>query len=100
MKLQPGAPIKGTRVDVAFLGSCTNGRLSDFIEAAKYLEGRRVHPSVKASAVPGSTLVKEECEKRGSDKVSINAGCEARAARCRTGRAQDPRPLARDPRCA
>ena len=54
MKLKPGAPIKGTRIDVAFLGSCTNGRLSDFQEVARVLKGRRVAPGVKAIAVPGS----------------------------------------------
>jgi len=100
MKLQPGAPIKGTRVDVAFLGSCTNGRLSDFIEAAKYLEGRRVHPSVKAIAVPGSTLVKEECEKRGIDKVFISAGFEWRAAGCSMCLAMNPDKLVGDQLCA
>ncbi len=100
MKLEPGAPIAGTRVDVAFLGSCTNGRLSDFIEAARYLEGRRVHPSVTAIAVPGSTLVKEECEKRGIDKVFISAGFEWRAAGCSMCLAMNPDKLVGDQLCA
>ena len=57
MKLPPGAPIKGTAIHVAFLGSCTNGRLSDFQEVAKYLKGRKVAPGIKAIAVPGSQIV-------------------------------------------
>src|SRR5690606_35412817 len=54
MKLHPGAPIKGTPIDVAFLGSCTNGRLSDLVEVSKNLRGRHVNPGVKAIVVPGS----------------------------------------------
>ncbi|HLR47380.1 MAG TPA: aconitase family protein, partial [Deinococcales bacterium] len=100
MKLTPGAPIAGTKVDVAFLGSCTNGRLSDFIEAARWLEGRRVHPSVKAIAVPGSTLVKEECEKRGIDRIFLDAGFEWRAAGCSMCLAMNPDKLEGDQLCA
>ena len=83
MKLEPGAPIKGTRIDVAFLGSCTNGRLSDFQEVARYIKGRRVAPGVKAiaSRVPGRALL---CAEAGIDKVFRDAGFEWRApaARC------------------
>src|SRR5690606_11546137 len=82
MKLEPGAPIKGTKVDVAFLGSCTNARLSDFMEVARYLEGRRVHPGVQAIAAPGSQLVKSECERLGIDRVFQAAGFEWRSAGC------------------
>ena len=52
-----GTVVEGTKIDVAFVGSCTNGRLSDFREVARYLEGRRVSPHVKAIAVPGSQIV-------------------------------------------
>ena len=100
MKLTPGAPIAGTKVDVAFLGSCTNGRLSDFVEAARYLEGRKVHPSVTAIAVPGSTLVKLECEKRGIDKIFRDAGFEWRAAGCSMCLAMNPDKLVGDQLCA
>ena len=65
MKLRPGAPIKGTKIDVAFLGSCTNGRLSDFQEVAKFVKGRKVAAGVKAIAVPGSQIVAIQCEKLG-----------------------------------
>lgn len=100
MKLEPGSPIAGTKVDVAFMGSCTNGRLSDFLEAAKYLEGRKVHPSVTAIAVPGSTLVKEECEKRGIDRIFIEAGFQWRAAGCSMCLAMNPDKLVGDQLCA
>ena len=100
MKLVPGAPIAGTKVDVAFMGSCTNGRLSDFLEAAKYLKGRKVHPSVTAIAVPGSTLVKEECEKRGIDKIFLEAGFQWRAAGCSMCLAMNPDKLIGDQLCA
>src|SRR5690606_19063999 len=80
MKLKPGAPIKGTKIDVAFLGSCTNGRLSDFQEVAKFVKGKRVAAGVKAIAVPGSQIVALQCEKLGLDKIFTEAGFEWRAA--------------------
>ena len=100
MKLTPGAPIAGTPIDVAFFGSCTNGRLSDFVEAARYLEGRRVAPGVKAIAVPGSTLVKGECEARGIDRIFVAAGFEWRAAGCSMCLAMNPDKLIGDQLCA
>lgn len=100
MQLVGGAPIQGTKVNVAFLGSCTNGRLSDFIEAAKYLQGHRVKPGVKAIAVPGSTLVKQECERRGIDRIFIAAGFEWRAAGCSMCLAMNPDKLIGDELCA
>ena len=56
MKLEGGAPILGTKIDVAFIGSCTNGRLSDFREVAKFIKGKKVAAGVKAIAVPGSQI--------------------------------------------
>ncbi len=67
MKLPAGTPIKGIPIDVAFLGSCTNGRLSDFREAANYLEGKHVAPGIKAIAVPGSQITAHQCEQEGID---------------------------------
>src|SRR5208337_408659 len=69
MKLAPGAPIKGTRIDVAFLGSCTNGRLSDFQEVARHLKGRRIAAGVKAIAVLGSQGVGRLCAELGIDRI-------------------------------
>jgi 3-isopropylmalate/(R)-2-methylmalate dehydratase large subunit len=100
MKLRPGAPIKGTKIDVAFLGSCTNGRLSDFQEVAKFIQGRKVAPGVKAIAVPGSQIVALQCEKLGLDKILAEAGFEWRAAGCSMCLAMNPDKLIGDQLCA
>ncbi|HEY3757685.1 MAG TPA: 3-isopropylmalate dehydratase large subunit [Opitutaceae bacterium] len=100
MKLQPGAPIKGTRIDVAFLGSCTNGRLSDFQEVAKHLKGKRVAPGIKAIAVPGSQGVGLLCAELGIDRVFRDAGFEWREAGCSMCLAMNPDKLVGDQLCA
>jgi 3-isopropylmalate/(R)-2-methylmalate dehydratase large subunit len=100
MKLTPGAPIKGTKIDVAFFGSCTNGRTSDFIEAAKYLKGHKVAAGVKAIAVPGSQIVKYQCEELGIDKIFKEAGFEWRDAGCSMCLAMNPDKLVGDQLCA
>ena len=100
MKLQPGEPIKGTKIDVAFLGSCTNGRLSDFREVAKYLKGHKVSEGVKAIAVPGSQVVDLMAKKEGIDKIFNEAGFEWRAAGCSMCLAMNPDKLIGDQLCA
>jgi 3-isopropylmalate/(R)-2-methylmalate dehydratase large subunit len=100
MKLIPGAPIKGTKIDVAFLGSCTNGRLSDFQEVARFLKGRRVAPGVKAIAVPGSQGVGLLCAELGIDQVFRDAGFEWRNAGCSMCLAMNPDKLVGDQLCA
>ncbi|MGL4611726.1 MAG: 3-isopropylmalate dehydratase large subunit [Trueperaceae bacterium] len=100
MQLTPGAPIKGTKIDVAFFGSCTNGRTSDFIEAAKYLKGHKVATGVKAIAVPGSQIVKYQCEELGIDKIFKDAGFEWRDAGCSMCLAMNPDKLIGDQLCA
>jgi 3-isopropylmalate/(R)-2-methylmalate dehydratase large subunit len=100
MKLQPGAPIKGARINVAFLGSCTNGRLSDFMEVAKYIKGRKVAAGVKAIAVPGSQGVAMICQSLGIDKVFSEAGFEWRDAGCSMCLAMNPDKLVGDQLCA
>ncbi|MBE7537276.1 MAG: 3-isopropylmalate dehydratase large subunit [Opitutaceae bacterium] len=100
MKLRPGAPIKGTHIDVAFLGSCTNGRLSDFREVARFVKGKKVAAGVKAIAVPGSQIVAIQCEKEGIDKVLSDAGFEWRAAGCSMCLAMNPDKLIGDQVCA
>ena len=100
MKLPAGRAIKGTKIDVAFLGSCTNGRLSDFQEVAKYIKGKKVAPGVKAIAVPGSQIVALQCEKQGIDKVLSEAGFEWRAAGCSMCLAMNPDKLVGDQLCA
>jgi len=96
MKFKPGAPIKGTKIDVAFLGSCTNGRLSDFQEVAKYIKGKKVAAGIKAIAVPGSQIVDLQCKKLGIDKVLRDAGFEWREAGCSMCLAMNPDKLIGD----
>src|SRR5712671_5846297 len=84
------APIRGTRIDVAFIGSCTNGRLSDIEEAARIVRGHKVSPHVKALMVPGSRAVAREAEKRGLHQVFIDAGFEWRGAGCSMCLAMNP----------
>src|SRR5207248_2832548 len=66
------APIRGTKIDVAFIGSCTNGRISDIEEAAKIVKGHKVAKHVKALMVPGSQAVAHEAEKRGLHQIDID----------------------------
>ena len=82
MGLTAGQPIAGLKVDVAFIGSCTNGRLSDLREAARVVRGRRVAPHVKALIVPGSAGVRLAAEAEGLDVVFREAGFEWRGAGC------------------
>jgi 3-isopropylmalate/(R)-2-methylmalate dehydratase large subunit len=92
MSFTPGQPIKGTKIDVAFLGSCTNGRLSDFAEVVHMIQGKgyKVAPGVRAIAVPGSQRVKNEIKKRGWDRVLTEAGFEFREAGCSMCLAMNP----------
>ena len=82
MGLEPGRPIAGTKVDVAFIGSCTNGRLSDLREAAAIARGRRVAPGVRAMVVPGSQQVAAAAEREGLHEIFREAGFEWRGAGC------------------
>jgi 3-isopropylmalate/(R)-2-methylmalate dehydratase large subunit len=82
MGFRPGGRVRGTPIDVAFIGSCTNGRLSDLEAAASVVKGRRVAPRVKALIVPGSQAVRRAAEARGLHEVFIDAGFEWRGAGC------------------
>ena len=82
MGFRPGAYVKGTRIDVAFIGSCTNGRLSDLEAAARVVRGHHVAPHVKALVVPGSETVARAAEARGLHEVFRAAGFEWRGAGC------------------
>jgi 3-isopropylmalate/(R)-2-methylmalate dehydratase large subunit len=77
-----GARVRGTKIDVAFIGSCTNGRLSDLEEAARVVRGHHVAPHVKALVVPGSNAVARDAEARGLHEVFRAAGFEWRGAGC------------------
>ena len=100
MKLPAGTPIQGVKIDVAFIGSCTNGRLSDFREVAKYIQGHKVAPGVKAIVVPGSQIVAIQAEKEGLDKIFTEAGFEWRGAGCSMCLAMNPDKLVGDQLCA
>ena len=100
MKLKPLTPIAGTKVDVAFIGSCTNGRLSDFEEAAEYLKGRKVAKGVRALAVPGSQVVDVIAREKGLDKIFTDAGFEWRLAGCSMCLAMNDDKLVGDELCA
>ena len=90
MDLAPGAPIAGTKVDVCFIGSCTNGRISDLREAAKVAKGRHVATGIKAFVVPGSERVKQQAEAEGLDQIFEAAGFEWREAGCSMCLAMNP----------
>jgi 3-isopropylmalate/(R)-2-methylmalate dehydratase large subunit len=85
-----GAKVEGTKIDVAFIGSCTNGRLSDLEEAAKIVQGRRVAPHVKALVVPGSQAVSRAAVAKGLDQIFSKAGFEWRGAGCSMCLAMNP----------
>jgi 3-isopropylmalate/(R)-2-methylmalate dehydratase large subunit len=82
MGLQPGQPLAGQPIDVVFIGSCTNGRLSDIRLAASLMKGRKVAPGVRMLVVPGSQEVKRQAEHEGLDEVFKSAGAEWRESGC------------------
>jgi 3-isopropylmalate/(R)-2-methylmalate dehydratase large subunit len=90
MQLTPGKPLQGTKIDVCFIGSCTNGRISDLREAAKFAKGKHVAEGVIAFVVPGSERVKQEAEAEGLDKIFVEAGFEWREPGCSMCLAMNP----------
>jgi 3-isopropylmalate/(R)-2-methylmalate dehydratase large subunit len=82
MGLRPGQALAGTGIDVAFIGSCTNARLSDLQAAAAVVQGRRVAAGVRALVVPGSSAVKSAAEALGLDRIFRDAGFEWRESAC------------------
>ena len=82
MQIESGKPMTEAAVDIVFVGSCTNGRLSDIEETARVLKGRTVADGVRMMVVPGSEQVKAEAEARGLDKIIQAAGAEWREAGC------------------
>ena len=100
MKLSPGRPIKGTKINVAFIGSCTNSRMTDLREVARYVEGHHVAPGVKALVVPGSMIIQNQAVEEGLDKIFRTAGFEWREAGCSMCLAMNPDKLIDDQLCA
>jgi 3-isopropylmalate/(R)-2-methylmalate dehydratase large subunit len=90
MGLQPGQSLLGQKVDVVFIGSCTNSRISDLRLAASMLKGRKVSSETRVMIVPGSQEVKKQAEQEGLDKVFKEAGAEWREAGCSMCIAMNP----------
>ena len=82
MDLEEGQALTDIEVQHVFIGSCTNARLSDLREAAKVIQGRKVHPNVTAIVVPGSQMVKRQAEEEGIAQQFIDAGFEWRESGC------------------
>lgn len=82
MQLQPGKLLSDSEVDVVFVGSCTNSRLSDLQQAAAVLDGHRIATNVNMLVVPGSQRIKKEAEAIGLDKIFLAAGAEWRESGC------------------
>ena len=100
MSFEGGSELKGKKIDVAFLGSCTNGRLSDLKEVAHYLKGRKVAEGVKAIVVPGSQVVAKIAQSLGLDEIFKEAGFEWRGAGCSMCLAMNPDKLIGNQLCA
>jgi 3-isopropylmalate/(R)-2-methylmalate dehydratase large subunit len=102
MSFEAGQPIAGTRIDVAFVGSCTNGRMSDFDEVARMLRGRgmKVKSHVRAMVVPGSQAIRRAMVDKGYDRLFAEAGFEFREAGCSMCLAMNPDKLSGREVCA
>ena len=100
MGLRAHTPIEQIPVDRVFIGSCTNGRLSDLQKVAKIVQGKKVSPNVWAIIVPGSQWVKREAEKQGLDRIFIEAGFEWRESGCSMCLGMNPDILKPGERCA
>jgi len=100
MGLTPETPITDIKVDTVFIGSCTNGRIEDLREAAKFLKDKKVADGVRALIVPGSQQVKKQAEEEGLDKIFIDSGCEWRESGCSMCLAMNPDQLQPEERAA
>ena len=100
MDLKPGTPIEEIKIDRVFIGSCTNARLEDLIEASKVIKGQKVSSDVRAMVVPGSQMVKKQAEEMGLDKIFTDANFEWREAGCSMCLGMNPDILSPGERCA
>lgn len=100
MGLEPGTAIEDIKIDRVFIGSCTNARLEDLIEASKVIKGQKISPNVQAMVVPGSQMVKKQAEEMGLDKIFIDANFEWREAGCSMCLGMNPDILSPGERCA
>ncbi|MGQ0638960.1 MAG: 3-isopropylmalate dehydratase large subunit [Nitrososphaerota archaeon] len=100
MDLKPGTPITDISIDRVFIGSCTNSRLEDLIEASRIVKAKKVSSKVRAMVVPGSQLVKKQAEELGLDKIFKDANFEWRESGCSMCLGMNPDILAAGERCA
>ena len=100
MELKPNQPVEGIKIDVAFIGSCTNSRLSDLREAAEVVKGRHVAEGVRTLVVPGSQQVRRQAEAEGLDRIFKDAGFDWREAGCSMCLAMNPDKLVGREICA
>ena len=100
MGLSAGQPISEAKVDVVFIGSCTNSRIEDLRAAARIVEGRKVAEHVRAMVVPGSGLVRAQAEEEGLDDIFLAAGFEWREPGCSMCLAMNPDKVPPGQRCA
>jgi 3-isopropylmalate/(R)-2-methylmalate dehydratase large subunit len=100
MNLQAGTPITDIKINRVFIGSCTNSRLEDLIEASIVVKGKKVHKDVRAMVVPGSQQVKLKAESLGLDRIFIDAGFEWRESGCSMCLGMNPDILSSGERCA
>ena len=100
MDLNPGDSPKNIQLKHVFIGSCTNGRLSDLEVVAKIVKGKKVHPNIKAVIVPGSQIVKKQAEEKGFAKIFLDAGFEWREAGCSTCLGMNPDLIPSGEHCA
>jgi len=100
MGLEPHQPITEITIDTVFIGSCTNARIEDLRDAAEVLKGHRIKSGIRALAVPGSMLIKQQAEAEGLAKTFIDAGFEWRDAGCSMCLAMNDDVLAEGERCA
>ena len=100
MNLEAGTPITEIKIDRVFIGSCTNARLEDLIEASRIIKGQKVAEKVRAMVVPGSQMVKRQAEEMGLDKIFKDANFEWREAGCSMCLGMNPDILSPGERCA
>ena len=100
MDLKSGTLITDIKIDRVFIGSCTNARLEDLIDASRIIKGQKISPKVRAMVVPGSQMVKKQAEELGLDKIFIDANFEWREAGCSMCLGMNPDILSPGERCA
>ena len=100
MDLKAGTPIEEIQIDRVFIGSCTNARLEDLIEASKVIQGQKISSTVRAMVVPGSQMVKKQAEEMGLHKIFTDANFEWREAGCSMCLGMNPDVLSPGERCA